>query len=387
MAGFPDPVLFMMISASWCYFPERWLQLATAIGLLAWTCGCTPRAGRLEIDQSIQARALLVSEILAAEDRVQLVDCPIRIVNRSAQERTVTLVATGCSCYGVSVDGLPLQNGDTVTIAAGATRTLKINARPTDMPSEKEYSVQLSSASAEGQEEVVTSRCRLRVFQDLRLTPNVLTIDAPRGAAVDETRTVLIEHVSRGNRSAAGPPTFVDLPPGIQVQELVEASPPEELGDGLVRRSWQGTLRISLPAEREQTSNPFPLIVVMRNSQGSLQAKGEGSLILHTRTPIAFPTRVHFGNLVPGEPRQRRILVTSTNGTPFSIHSDPDRHPSFLQVELDERPAAQHWLQLTVTPPQPGTFSETLTLQTDCPEEPEISIQLEGHVDASGGEK
>jgi hypothetical protein len=331
----------------------------------------------LEVQQDVRARSLLVSEILAAQDRAQVVDCPIRVINKSGLEGNVTLLATGCSCYGVSFNGRKLNLGETVAVPPRGEVSLKIDPNPGDSQSDREYTARVS-VPLRGQPHEVNVRCRLSIYQDLRITPNAVTFEAGRGESIRDSHKLLVEHVYRGSPDQAWELNAPDLPAYARLSRLQPRGPVEHLEDDLCRQTWEAALDVELPAGAEVPELPVPFRITAKNPAGDAVSAGAGQLIVHVRRAVIYPARIHFGKLSVGEPRQRRILVSSTDDVPFTLRVDPRQTPSFLEIQTDGESASQHWVELTATLPVPGAFAEWITLLTDRSEEPEVRIDVEG---------
>jgi hypothetical protein len=354
-----------------------WLWVVAASG-----CG-TGNQG-LVIDQNVRARSLLVSEVEAAEDRTTLLDCPIRVKNRSRQPRQITLAGTGCSCYGVALDGKPVAVKESFTVAPGKELTFRMVAVPPNAQSEKEYTLTFETPGPNDEPVAIPVSCHIDVYQNINLTPGVMTCEAPPGEAVHQAWTMAIANVFRSQDGAAPKLDFGKLPDFAKLVALERMGEPERLTDGLWRQRWTAQVGVALPAEHSESIPPASFQVRASDSSGKLLASRSGQFVVHVPRSIAYPSRVHFGKLHPGEIRQRRILVTSTDDAPFELRSDDVLRPKFVTVEIDAESKSKHWVQLAVEVDRSGSFSAPLTLRTSDPRKPLICIDLEGQVEADG---
>ncbi|WP_139228279.1 hypothetical protein [Planctomicrobium piriforme] len=341
--------------------------------------GCLRSGGQVEFTTDVQAKSLLVSEVQAADDRSQLVDCPIEITNRTAKDQQVTLVTTGCACYGITFNGVPLEKGSAITVPAGEKRVLQFKVMPVDAPIEKDFTAEFS-VSDQTKPRNVTVRCSLQTWLDLRVTPHVVTIELASGKEVSEERSLLIEHIFRGSGGESFELEFPELPSIARVESQKSLGSSEKLEDQLYRQAWEVVLKIDIPAGFAPSDTPLKLPVAVKAADGREAARSDVLLTLHRPQPIVFPTKVHFGKMPAGGTRSRRILLSSANQSPFQLSLK--QAPPFVESAIDPEPHAQHWVELTVSPETPGTFSGDLVLTTDRSDVPEVVIRVEGIAEA-----
>lgn len=343
--------------------------------------GCSRRQLPLKIQTDIEVPPVLISEILAAEDRLQLGKCPVEIVNSSSENHEVKLLGTGCSCYGVTFDGKRLANGETFTIPARKTRQIQIEFQPIESHSERSLTADLGVTLPDGTLQAVSVKCRFKVLADIRLTPSVITVEALPETEIFSTQTFVIEHNYRGESTTAGTPEFSRLPDSMQILSMEKSGVSEQVAAGLWRQRWVATAQVYMSADRPQMVPPLNFQVSVPNSTGRTLASGQGSLMVHTRQTIAFPNRVHFGKVAIGMSRSRRILLTSTEDSFFRLRCDPTLLPPYITVNVSEHSDERHLVELVVTPREPGPFSDVVKLQTDMYDVTEIAVRVEGVAD------
>jgi len=335
----------------------------------------------LEVKTDLEVPALLLSEIQAERDPATLGHCPIKIINRSSQPQKMKLLRSGCSCYGVSLDGAKLTNGEVFSIPSKGTRTAQIDFRPAESHSEKFYTTDLSTILPNGKSHLFSVKCRLRVFADMRLTPSVITVDAIPQQAVSADQQISIEHIYRGTAEEQGTPDFSDLPPTMTVSNLKKAGPPEKLTEVIWKQIWTALVHVELPADREEMTTPLKYNVRLKGGKPAGALAAHGSLMVHTRQTVAFPNRVNFGKIDLGETRSRRILLSSTEETIFRLQCDSSQLPAGVHVDFNDHLDLRHLVTLSITPHQPGPFSEVVKLQTDLYDFREIAVRVEGIVE------
>lgn len=320
---------------------------------------------------------LLVSEILAAKDRARFGKCQIQIENPSTVNKEVRLIRTGCSCYGIYVDDKKLENGQTITLPAGQGVQAEIEFQPADSHSEKSYTADFSTATADGKMETRSVRCQLKVFADIRMTPSVLTVEANPDEGSSLTQNIVIEHCYRGKENDAGIPEFQQLPPEMKVTDVRRAGEPKELAPGLWRQLWQATVHVNFPETMTTVPPARTYRVSMLNEQGEATS-GQGTVLVHLRQKIVFPNRVHFGKVPVGKTRSRKIFLTSTEDTLFRIRVNPDELPSNIKIAAGEHSDLRHMVTISITPKQVGPFSEVVKLHTNMYDVSALVIHVEG---------
>jgi hypothetical protein len=358
------------------------------IASLCFSCARSNSAIPVEFERDIQAPALLVSEILEAPDKSQLVRCATSLKNPGRQEVQLELLSTGCACYGLTVDGKKLLPGEKTLVPAGADVSLKIAAQPPDAQTVKSYTadLQVIHPGTLGTQ-LLSLTCELTVYQDVRIAPNVITFEFADEEAGPWMRNVVIEAVARGRFDEAIQPTVTGLPEFVSIRNLVPLGSEEPLENDLRRKSWTAELVLErVPGKFSELKTPLPFHVVVQASKSRPERETLGHLVLQVRRPIAFPARVFMGKMKPSEVRQRRILLTSTDGQPFTLQLESATLPKFLHVSLDAGAQRQHWIELAVTPQGPGEFSGEFSLKTDRPTQPSLEITVTGDAETSSAE-
>lgn len=358
---------------------RRWFPLL-GIVLLFSGCGRETVVSAVEVTESVRGRALLVSEILAADDRARLLDCPIRIENLGESTQQLQVVGTGCACYGLTLDGRLIKREESIPIPPGSVLTLGIQGMPPDVQSEKDYEANLEFTVVEGESHPVSVRCRLNVYQDVRLTPNVVTCETEFGEARHDRRPVTVQRVFRSETGLSPEPIVRGLPENVSLEGLQREGAPEELETGLWRITWTGMLNAMIPDDTSPTA-PLSTFQVLFEEGAQLLASGTGQLSIRSRASIAFPREIHFGRLKVGQLRQRRVMLASTDAEPFTLTVDEEQSSPELHAVVRPEASVRQFVDLQVTPSHPGAFEETVTFRSDRRAQPTISIAIRGVVD------
>lgn len=351
--------------------------------LLLWGCGRPPEG--IVAAAEVRAPAILVSEIESVDEFQKLVDCTVEFRNLGGAAGKIALVGTGCSCYGVSLNGEAVEKRQPLSLPSGETLVFQIGASPSLNQASREFTATFAvhpRADEPGYQHQVV--CRLNIYEDLRLSPEALTIERRSPEPTTDRRTLRIEHVFRSSDGESGPPSFPRLPEFCQVVGVEARGPAEKLEDDLWRRTWEASLELETPAVESNAPLRAPFTVQAEVGARQRTSFGAGQIVVRSAQPIAFPSRVHFGKLAPAESRQRRILVASTDASPFTLQCDPDLLPAGVRIELPDQAALRHWVQLTVTPAEEGAFAESIALRTDHPLLSALSIELQGLVAGPG---
>ncbi|WP_437193738.1 hypothetical protein [Planctomicrobium sp. SH527] len=322
-----------------------------------------------------------MSEILKSEDRSALIQCPFEIVNDTYSDRVLTLKATGCSCYGLNVNGQKLKSQDSFSVSSGRHETVFIQALPPDASGEKEYTAELAIEDRDLRR-TFPLRCTLQVYRDMQLSPRVHTIPVPQTAAVSETLQVMVEQIYRGTPSDRHEIQTMRWPEWAKANSIKQVGAVEPVEEGLWRKQWRIEVQLTLSPEEAATvvsrADPWSLPVAILNERGEESASDDLLLNLSAPRTLIYPSRILFGSLNVGESQRRRILITSVMQIPFRLTEIENGTPDFLNVTLPSEPAVEQRLELIVTPAQAGPFSGQLRLKTNLASPVEILIDVSG---------
>ncbi|MCA8996646.1 MAG: hypothetical protein KDA80_06670 [Planctomycetaceae bacterium] len=336
------------------------------------------QAVELEFQNEGRAQALLISEVAASQEPHKLVKCPLAIRNPTKEDFQVTLLKTGCSCYGVLVNGTPLEKGKPFTVKPGEAYQFDISALAARAQTEKEYRASFQIESAREKPRQVSATCVVNVYQDIRLAPMVVSSSWEPGNQSKELRKLVVEHVYRSEQPTREPPKFDRLPAFVSVNQPTLLGEPEQLDTGLWRNSWEVELTLQLDEAVNNFRSPQTFDVSFSGSNPDQQTTAQGQLLVEKSQPLLYATRLHFGTFAVGQKQQRRMLVTSRNQSDFTLHVRDGDLPEGVSVSLSEEPETRQWLTFSMEFEEERDFEESVRIQTSRPDQPELEILLQG---------
>ncbi len=349
--------------------------------LLYSACGRSTEESTLIVPDIVQARTLLMSEIHAASDGQNVIECPIEIRNPTGNSHTLKLVSTGCSCYGVILNGRKLKRGESIEIAAKESLTLNIDAQSPQTESSQEYQARFEIPNSKGSVNEKGIFCNLRVYQNLKVYPKVLICETKPGVTATINKELNIESIYRSSDGETKVPVISGLPSGATVDSVKQTLVPTVVEDGIWRAKWIVTLKIELDGSLSASgeTDSFPITAVDSTSDGSSVAV-TNKIIRRVRVPVRFPQRVHFGRIPSGETRKRSLFLSSATDATFRLKLDNSSLPNNVRVSVPEKLSTQYKVDVFVEGLPPGDWSEKLRLTTDFNEQPEIVIDLKATV-------
>ena len=98
-----------------------------------------------------------------------------------------------------------------------------------------------------------------------------------------------------------------------------------------------------------------------------------------SRAVLAVPSRHFFGSVPREEVATCRSIVQRRDGKPFHLSDVHSSNPSFQATLLDEPTGdGRITLRIRFRPTRTGAESGTITMRTDAPDSPEVSIAVDG---------
>lgn len=345
--------------------------------LLCSACGRLAEETTLIVPDVVQARTLLMSEIHAASEGTNVIECPIVIRNPTDSSQSVKLVSTGCSCYGVILNGRKLERGESIEIAANESLTLNIDAQSPQTESSKEYRARFEIPNSKGSISEKGIFCKLRVYQDLKVYPKILICETKPGVTSTINKGLNIESIYRSSDGETKVPVISGLPSGATIDSVKQTLAPTLIEDGIWRAKWTVTLKIELDGKLSASgeTDSFPITAVGSGNTDSPVAV-TNKLIRRVRVPVRFPQRVHFGRIPTGETRKRSLFLSSAADSTFRLKVDKSSLPDNVRVNVPEKLSSQYKVDVFVDGLPPGDWSEVLKLTTDFEEQPVIEVEL-----------
>lgn len=350
---------------------------------LSLSAGCEgvwerPKDADVLMSETVQAPTLLLSEIESAADLKRVIDCPIVMSNRGANEVALKLLATGCSCYGVEINGRRIARGESVEVAGHSSLSLNINAQPPLTESSQEYRASFEVLQEAGTRAERHVTCALQVYRDLKAFPKVLVCETTPGGPTSFERELQLEQIYRSDDGQVDLPVFAGLPSGVELRRLTPAGVPVELETGLWKANWIAELHIEMdePLLRNERSE---LHFIRFDSNGGTSTAAEllHRIVRKYRTPVIFPSRVHFGRIPEGEFRKRIIFLSSVDGRRFKLEADAQKLPENVTVMISEDAATRFRVEVQLQALVPQDWEASLPLKTNIPEQSEIQVQLQ----------
>lgn len=336
-------------------------------------------ADRVDIPIQVNARTLLVSEIAAAAHPESLLDCPITVTNHTSTDQQLTLVGTGCSCYGVTFDGQPLESGKPIPLSPEQSLRLNVQAHIIPQDDDREFEIMLQATQPDEPASQTDVACRLKVYSDVGMSPRVVSWKGRKGAPLQENRTVQLEHVYRAAAAREVTLQPQGLPAILKLDEISLAGPAEQLEAGLWMQKWNAVLKLDVPAEQELAA-PVIAFDLVAESPGVPPQRGQAQAVVELTKPLSYFPKLQFGAISVGESRQRRILISANDRVPFELKLATQTLPAGLTVSVANDAQPRHWLEVTLATSAPGEIKEELKFKTSLPEEPEVVIAVEATV-------
>lgn len=349
--------------------------ILTLLSLLV-VCGCGTQTGHnvVIVPETVNAKTLLLSEMFSVESPTELIECPIRIENTSSQNKSVKLLSTGCSCYGVTLNGRKLSLGESIEIAGNSEVTLNIEAQAPVYESVHDYRgrFEIPQNKSQVEQEVI---CELHVYQDLKVSPKVLVCDANPGIAATLKKTINLERIYRSPDGNTPNPRFGELPPGMEVQQISKLGQPVELEQGLWKTQWDILVNVQVQGDESSIGPTEAFTVHFENPDGA-DWVATSQLVRRVQLPIHYPQRLHFGQIPAGESRQRILFISSRDRSTFHLKLNPEALPKNLKVSIPSGFSNRYQVEIQIQGDESGEWKGILPLKTDLNEQPEIQIEL-----------
>lgn len=359
---------------------------------LSLSAGCEGVAGRSEgagvmMSETVRAPTLLLSEIESAADLARVIDCPIVLDNRGDKGVLLKLLATGCSCYGVEVNGKRIARGESVEVAGNSSLSLNINAQPPLTESSQEYRASFEVLEEAGTRAERHVTCALQVYRDLKAFPKVLVCETTPGGPTSFDRELQLEQIYRSGDGQVDLPVLKGLPSGVELRSLIPQGVPVELESGLWKANWTAALHIEMEDSSLRNERSEPYSIRFDSTGGaSTAAELHNRLVRKYRTPVIFPNRVHFGRIPEGKFRKRVIFVSSVDGRHFKLEADALRLPENVTVMISQDAETRFRVEVQLKALVPQDWEAELQLRTNIPEQAEIQVLLQAIFTGSGSD-
>lgn len=361
--------------------PRRHIETWSSILLIISILGCTtnqsashnPRLGPtgLIVDSKLaQQVSILTSEI---QEPLRF---PYSLTNTSNEDKTVKLVRTSCGCVAVKVASrsssriLPLGKG--FMLAAGERSSLDISVRLSGKPiGLHTFPTELSVGQSTAEELFSLPIPSVRILPDISSDPPVLSHQFrwDEKDSVAKSITITARQRTRSYKDLPNP-VIKPLPSHIVLQSIVKHEPTGSVeSDEFQDTKWVATIQLKPPMSEEYTT-AHTLTVAVQGHHALLLP----SVIKISRGVAAHPAALTFSKSAGFLPGTRKMLITATDGRPFSIKRMTARLGSCNVNAPDSRTAVTHLIE--VTPIAIHVTEDVLEITTDHPDTPSILIKL-----------
>jgi hypothetical protein len=330
------------------------------MAILALAVGC--RAGNG--DSAAAARLVEVDcpmpVVLVYDKAGEDVDVPIKV--RHGLPRPATVKAeTGCGCLTVDCPPTPLAPGEWLPLSAHLRTRPEIARRD----------VWLTFEPAGARPVIRRVPTAVAMYPYLEVDPTALLIESHDG----EPGAVSLR--LRMNRppgsSAPISPRFLGVPANLHI-EKVELAGQTTTEFGVVSADWTVAIRGHAPTDVSRETDEFYLA-----GETDRPPVRVAVVYARTRAVLAVPSRHFFGSVPREEAATCRSIVQRRDGKPFHLSEIRSSNPSFQATLSGERTGdGGLTLRIRFRPTHAGAESGTITMRTDAPDSPEVTIAVEG---------
>lgn len=355
----------------------RWLNCLVLLVSILLGCGKSPDEPLIVAEDVTRAETKLLSELSSLKDH--LVQCPISISNTSQVPQTVKLVSTGCSCYGVIDRGKKVARGESITLPAGETVELLIEAQAPLSESLQSYRAKFEFPTA-GEPVIRELHCEMQVYQDIKIFPRVLICDTEQGDSIVVEKQITVERIFRSEYGESPEPQLNGLPADATVAELVQQDDAVEIESGIWKAIWLATLQVSVSGDLPATGTTSTYTAAFPQPDSPSAITSNAKIIQRVRVPVHYPREVHFGRIPQAQLRKRSLFLSSVDGGKFILRVQPSEVPTGLDVSVPEGLSDKYKIDLTLQVSEVGDWKHDLVLETDLDKQPKIIIPLKATI-------
>ncbi len=337
------------------------LVLLLLPGLLG---GCRDTPSGISIPNAERTHgAILISQLVMAEDRSELIDSDFEIQNHRSAPARIRFEGTGCTCYGVQFQGRRLERGEEFEIPAGGSAVVSIEARVPMEAGRHRYRAEFLWLDGE-QEWQLPISLTVPLLEDVTVTPAVHVVELEDKNAL-EALPVRVKRATRDKTLVNRAPRVSGLPDCFQEASWQMAALPQEIEPGIWQTEWETTF---LPTQAVSFGLAGKIQARVRFSfDDPEQASPHAYLRLGIRQAhgLRAPEKVYFGSLSMGETKSRRILLSSIDEEGFVITKILSRHDQLTFESPSDVPRPHQWVKLILTGRSPGRFHGMVQIETD----------------------
>ncbi|MCA9080024.1 MAG: hypothetical protein KDA58_05665 [Planctomycetaceae bacterium] len=299
-------------------------------------------------------------------------------MNTASVDRELVFLKTGCKCYGALVDGRLLETGERTPFTAGQQQVIVLRVTPPAIQTEAEFHADFVW-QGDGPQQPETVSVTLPVLADVSLAPQSLARSLlPTELAQPLEETIHLTRMARDEVLVREVPEVLSSEPFVEVKQLAAEGHPTEVEPGLWRQEWDVHLSIQPPANLRPDAYPVQIRCQYPGADGE-RPNAAMQIILRLKTPLQYPESLYFGRIPVGQQRSRKLLIRSTDESPFALSVD-EQLPAGISVKLQPEKQREHWVEITTEPNAPGDFEEVVLLRTSHPRMPEVRLHVTGIV-------
>lgn len=340
--------------------------MAMFVGLNLLGCGGT---GSVVSENPSQSLTWLASEI----DTKYVDDFAFEFPVRNGMSRRVEfrVRSIGCSCNQIRHENTQLKVGSTFSIEPHRQAVLKLRPPTPSAGDSRTYSFSVEVVDSPGKSPAVLQfDAMLRVVRNIQLSSQVILQEFTDDIASQKARLEVTRHTrNRGDLEEAL--QITGWPQG-SIAESIEPIGPAVEADGIWRRSYRS--EVTVPRPDFSQGDVRSLLTVRGTAE---HPRSEFQLVQRSRSGIAGPKLVHFGETKVGVPASRRIQFVAHDDLPFVIQGQTSNETIAINPDL-KSPQPRHWVQLTWTAKEPGELRQKLQVTTDHPRKPSVEIEIRG---------
>ena len=331
------------------------------LGLLL--LGCRPA---MEGPVVLPAKWLLTQPatriVLQSENPERSVSETFAIESRSSEPLTLKLQGTSCGCTSVSWAGKKLVKDAPVAFAPQQKQEFVIAA---DIGGSDTKNLVVTFQESTTPEPILVN-WRVSQVRDLLITDSVIRV-SPRSTSA--AFIAVVNHRPGGSRklSLAGNPQAVTL-------SATPTGKPTTSEGNIVREEFECQLAWTAPGD---PGTSVPLVVQLLGENAATVGSVPIRLQFLDDRVLESPKRINLGLIDVGSRKTSTFLVRSVDRHPFAITGQTVESLDG-QVILPTAPAAIHILKAEIHATASGPLKGQIRLQTDCPEQTEILIAVEG---------
>lgn len=359
------------------------VMICSSLSLSLSGCRKVETAVEIPAQGTNQVPAVLLSELKNSTE--SLIHCPIELHNNTDQATTAILTGTGCSCYGITLDGEKIEKGHELTLEANTILKLEIQAQAPRSESNKEYYATFAYSTGEQSEEKKLS-CGMAAYRDIKIIPKVLTCETKPGETVELEKEITVERIFRSEDGQSPEPEFHHLPEQVTVMEIKQIEEPTKIEDNLWKSTWSAKLKVQVDGDIPGQGITHNFATSFPATEFAETLASQSKIIRRVRLPVRFPSELHFGKFTLGQSRKRSLFISSTDDELFHLELESKSPNDEISIDVPDKTLSQYRIDITINPQSSGDWRRELTFRTDLSEQPQIVVAVRAKVEPAASE-